>query len=473
MGAWCAVTQDGCTVICYAQYGTNNATQWIPQAGPGTYAIKDFRDNYSQVFPCRAGCPGCQSGGGGGGGIAPPPDPTNPQPPSDGEDPPPSEDPPNDGPITGPKPDPNPCGNSVPLGAPDAIPLNGSDQREALNWDREATRRDGFTHEQRFKQPNTIKIRFAPVVASMDADGPTLTTEGEIVMDGARMTARIPATTNGGVHFMPPELGVQHLYGNKGRSGTNGDAKMPRRVSQSFVNLWSDENDNGTTHSVILSSGVMAPGTTAPSNGWVLKREAPSGAGRLAIANTDANGAEDWTKPIRVGGYNLTTAAPTADGQVLVSQSGVAVWGAGAATKALNSANVAALTAFPVWHKVTITYEDFIDGSGNVSLETLPTGTVWHMAVARPTEAFAAAGDPAITMDVESALPIVFIRSMNVKVTNQQPEVPNEGDSRMWPPMDLTNEHTPVASLTIGGGGGVGDLTAGSVDIYLLLSKMA
>jgi hypothetical protein len=182
------------------------------------------------------------------------------------------------------------------------------------------------------KQPRVVRIVNAGTPLTMDAAGVLYSRDPVIrsqeTVDGTVVARYERGTGPGNMTIMPPELKPVNLYGHKGRSGTNDVAACPdpSLVSDSSLTLWSDELEGGATRGIFIASGVKAPGTVSPANGWAIKREAVAGAGRMALFNTDADGAEDYTKPIRIGEYTIPTADGSAGQALITDGDGVAAW---------------------------------------------------------------------------------------------------------------------------------------------------
>jgi hypothetical protein len=182
------------------------------------------------------------------------------------------------------------------------------------------------------KQPRVVRIVNAGTPLTMDAAGVLYSRDPVIrsqeTADGTVVSRYKRGTGPGNMTIMPPELKPVNLYGHKGRSGTNDVAACPdpSLVSDSSLTLWSDELEGGATRGIFIASGVKAPGTVSPANGWAIKREAVAGAGRMALFNTDADGAEDYTKPIRIGEYTIPTADGSAGQALITDGDGVAAW---------------------------------------------------------------------------------------------------------------------------------------------------
>jgi hypothetical protein len=170
-----------------------------------------------------------------------------------------------------------------------------------------------------WNEPRVIRHRYVPLVADMDADGPTFTNPPILQRNGTHTRVIQRGTAEGHEVLLPPELDVEHTYGHKGNSGVNEGAACPDLVSNASLTLWGDEIEGGTTKGVRIACGVVVPGALNPGDGWFIERSGTGG--KMRIGFTDDDGEPISTGDLEVQG-TLTLAIAGGGGYTLPNTDG-------------------------------------------------------------------------------------------------------------------------------------------------------
>lgn len=134
-----------------------------------------------------------------------------------------------------------------------------------------------------------------------------------------------------------------------------------------------------------------------------------------------------------------------------------------------------AVSGAPQWVKITKAFTDFATAStsNNIEIYSLPAKGVIHGAVIKHTAAFTGGTITDYTLSVGfSSSPNEF--TSNLQAFNGPSDTgfePNQPDNRIPKPMNF-GAATSIRAYAVSGGGNLDQATAGSVDIYLLVSAL-